>query len=247
MNFTHIRPLNLSEIVKTWENIFFVCIVMIDDYNIDLNTSEGAHFILMNLADQPPIPSMTLPSARSSRRPVGCMLLTFLLGIVVGVIGLLLVGFAFTADRDAGVVPAQSANGAVVVHISATYLTQIVQKNIRSSGIPGAATITNARVIINPKAPITITGDEQLGFLGARKVTITVQPSAQNCSMHMRVLHVDVGGMPITGLVAGTLEDNINQQMHLQVTGLPEGFTYCTTGVQTESGALVVIYSATPT
>jgi hypothetical protein len=174
------------------------------------------------------------------------MLLAFLLGLVVGVIVLLLVGFVFMADRDASPVPASSGNGAIVVHVSATYLTQIVQKNIRSSGIPGAANITNARVILKPNTPVTINGDEQLGFLGSKKVTINIQPTVQNCTMHMRVLHVDVGGVPVTGLAAGTLENNINKQIHLQVTGLPEGFIYCATNVQTESGALAVIYSATP-
>src|SRR5258708_1237027 len=200
-----------------------------------------------NLSSQTPsLPHTIRRSADRRPRPIGGMVLTFFLGLVVGVVGILLVGVTFSADRSASTAPAPSGNDAVVVHVSATYITQIVQKNIHSCGIPGAANISNTRVSLKPNAPMTINGDEQFGFLGTRVVTINVQPSAQNCRMHMQVLHVDVGGMSITGLVAGTIENTINQQIHLQATDLPQGFIYCATGVRTEAGALVVTYSATP-
>ncbi len=76
--------------------------------------------------------------------------------------------------------------------------------------------------------------------------TITLQLSSVACQPHVTVIHADLNGIPVTGFVA-LFESQLNQQLQPQQSGLPTGFIYCMTGVQTQTNEVVLVYSTTPT
>jgi hypothetical protein len=140
-----------------------------------------------------------------------------------------------------------SNKDAVVVRLSKTFLTQLIQKKADFSNVPG--TVSNVQVSQIQQNSITITADDQVGMLGVtttKHFTLILQPVVSNCAVHMRVLHADLQGVPVTN-VAATFENQIDQQMGQTNASLPKGFVYCATGISTESQAIIVSYSATPT
>jgi hypothetical protein len=184
-------------------------------------------------------------SVRPARRPVGCMIGTFLLGILVGAVALALFFVFSQADKPAVAVPPAQGNSTLQVRLSSSYITQLVNKEMQSPGSFG--NVSNVQVQLTNNQMI-VTGDDQIGVLGlsmTKPFTLVVQPYIQSCKPRLHILHADVGGVPATGL-ASSFEDHINQQLHFNVADLPTGFTYCATNVRTESGALIVDFSATP-
>jgi hypothetical protein len=172
----------------------------------------------------------------------------FLLGIVVTVVVGFLVFLSLGGDRQPLATSAQPASGAIVVQMDKTYLTQIIDRNVKTAGLPG--TISNVQVSLVHQGPITITGDDQmsvLGFAVTKRFTLTLQLIVQDCKMQVHLLHADFSGIPVT-TYAAQFETNINQQLQTNTTtDLPQGFTYCMTGVRTEPQGLFSTYSATPT
>jgi hypothetical protein len=165
----------------------------------------------------------------------------------MGILSISLVFLFGGADRPA--VPAASSssgNDAVVVQLSKTFLTQLIQKKANFSDLPG--TVSNIQVAQMQPDSMTITADDQVGILGVtttKQFTLKLQPVVSNCALHMHVLHADLQGIPVTN-VAATFEDQIDQQLAQTGTALPSGFTYCAKQVRTEAQAIVVSYSATP-
>lgn len=169
-----------------------------------------------------------------------------LIGILLGILGVLLYVFSISADQQPLSLPAAPQTSSIVVQVSSIYISQVVQRNIQSAGLPGK--VQNIHVQLAHNQAIKVTGDNVVTVLGidtVRHITILLQPYIQDCQLHVHVLHADLGGIPVTGFVA-TFEGKINQQLQVKVSNLPQGFQYCTVGVHTESNAVFIIYSATP-
>ncbi len=173
-------------------------------------------------------------------------IVTLLLGVGIGVAAILLYALLIATEGRVLITPLPPPGADIVAQVGPTYITHLVDKDIRASGVPGD--IENVRVKLVRGDQMTITGDDQLGALGigvTRHFTIVVQPFVRSCQLQMHVLHADMGGIPVTGFVA-TFEDQVNQQLQVKPTGLPKGFVYCTTSVRTEPQGMFVTYSATP-
>ncbi len=183
--------------------------------------------------------------ARSVRRPWGYMGAALVLGILVGAVPFLLIFLLGGGDRLA-LSSSSSGKEAVVIQLSKTFLTQLIQKKADFAGVPG--TVSNIQITKMQQNSITVTADDQVSVLGistTKQFTLVLQPVVSNCAMHMRVLHADLQGVPVTN-VAASFEDQINQQLGQSNSALPAGFAYCAIKVRTESQALIVSYSATP-
>jgi hypothetical protein len=170
-------------------------------------------------------------------------LVALLVGIVIGIAAIFLYGL--TGDGQIVIVPS-SVKGNIVVEADKEFLTQLVTKNLRDSGMPGQ--IENVTVDLSQGDQITVNGDDGFSVLGigvARHFTFVVQPYVSSCVLQIHVLHADFSSIPVTGF-AQVFESNINQQLQQKPQGLPNGFQYCTTGVRTESGGMFVTYLATP-
>ena len=207
------------------------------------------------LPEQPMPPSLPPQRSRLLRRlriwlrtrngRILLPVITFLLGFLLAVGGLLIYALAISRDVSPLPVATQSA-GAIIVQVSPTYLAEIAQQNLSASGMPG--TVQNVRVAMTQNGPLTLTGDDRFSFLGltvSKPFTIRLQPYVNACQLQVHILHVDLNGIAVTGLIS-SFESQINQELHVKVSELPQGFTYCTTGVQTEPQGLFVTYSATP-
>ena len=168
-----------------------------------------------------------------------------LLGILLGVLAILLYALAISADRPFIVTSPPPSTGNIVVQTDSTYLTHLVEQNLRTSGMPGD--ISDVRVKLVSGAQMTITGNDRFSLLGigvTRQFTLVVQPYVSSCSLQMHVIRADVSNIPVTGF-AQTFESSIDAQLRT-TTPLPQGFTYCVTGVRTEPDGLFITYSATP-
>jgi hypothetical protein len=170
---------------------------------------------------------------------------TFLLGILLGISCLLLYALSIAGDV-APLPPGTLRSGAITVQVSPVYMAALAQQKLASAGMPG--TVQNVQVRLVRDGPITVTGEDQFSLLGLsmmKHFTLILQPYVQTCQLQVHVLHADMGGIPVTGLVAA-FESQINQELRVKVSELPKGFLYCTVGVQTEPQALFIVYSATP-
>ncbi len=179
-------------------------------------------------------------------------ILNILIGLVAGII-LSAAGFSlillFITSGSPGTVPAnQGTNGdlTLTVQFSQAYLTTLAQQHINGAGVPGH--ISNVQVKTTHNAPIVITADDQIGILGltvTRQLTIDVQPYVQDCHVHMHVTHADLGGVALTSYSA-SLENQLNQQLTLNSSTLPHGFSYCATSVSTEDSGVLITLTAIP-
>jgi len=95
---------------------------------------------------------------------------------------------------------------------------------------------------------IQVSGTDTVGVLGfsiPTPFTLTLQPYTQSCQPRVRLIHADLGNIPVTDFTQN-YENQINQEIQLKSSDLPAGFTYCATRISTQSNALSVVYSATP-
>jgi len=168
-----------------------------------------------------------------------------LLGIVLGILAVLLYALAISGDRPFLATPPPPSTGNIIVQVDTAYLTHLVEQNLATSGLPG--NISDVRVSLASGAQMTITANDQFSLLGigiSRQFTLVMQPYVSTCSLQMHVIHADVSQIPVTGF-AQTFEGAINQQLRT-TTPLPEGFSYCVTGVRTQSDGMFITYAATP-
>jgi hypothetical protein len=139
-------------------------------------------------------------------------------------------------------------DASIVVQFSPTYLSQIVTKEVSQASIPGS--LKNIQVTMAHNAPITISGDDQMGFMGfevTKHITIQLQPVIRACQLQVRITSAALSGIPVTFFVS-SFEQRINQPLSNSInrSSLPQGFTYCVTNVRTETNGIFVTYSATP-
>jgi len=186
---------------------------------------------------------------RRRRDAVLNILIGLVAGIVIGVGGFLLFLLSITSGAP-GVTPAsQGVNGnlTLTVQFSQAYLTKLAQQHINGAGLPGS--VSNVQVKTTHNAPIVITANDQIGILGltvSRPLTIDAQPYVQSCRVYMHVTHADLAGVSLTSYAA-SLENQLNQQLTINSSTLPRGFSYCATSVSTEDSGVLVTLTATPT
>jgi len=222
----------------------------------------------MNSLDQPQPPSRSpvsqsiAPSRKPRfartrswlRGPSGRVVVpgvAFVLGLGVGVVALLLYALSLSTEGRVLVTPLPPPGGDIIVQVGPAYITRLLDRNLRNSGLPG--NVENVRVSLADSdrihsAQMTITGDEKISALGidaTRPFTIVVQPFLRACWLQVHVLHADFSGVTVTGFAA-TFEGQINQQLEMNPGGLPAGFQYCATNVRTKPQGLFLTYSATP-
>jgi hypothetical protein len=190
---------------------------------------------------------------RRARRPrsagsIFLMIIAFSVGIIVTLVGLFgYILFFANGNTQPAVSQTSSAAGAIYVQTRTAYMTEVVRKNLNVAGLPGQ--ITDAQVSFTHNGPMVITANIQLSILGistTRQLSVALQPYIDNCELHMRVAQADLQGFPITVFVQA-FESQINNQMQMKVAGLPPGFKYCVTTVQTDPAGLSLTYSASPT
>jgi hypothetical protein len=177
--------------------------------------------------------------------PIALAVGMLLMGLVLGIGIALLYAFAISGN-SARLVTTPARTGNIIVQANKAFLTHLVEKNLRTSGLPG--NIKNVRVTLVSGDQMTISGDDGFSLLGmgvSRQFTIEVQPYVSACQLQIHVLHADLADIPVTEF-ARAFESQINQQLQMKSTGLPSGFTYCMVGVRTELQGMFVMYSATP-
>lgn len=183
---------------------------------------------------------------RSRAGRIISLCLVLLLGILVGVSGMVVLVFAFSADNAPVANPPAPGSSAIVVQIGQAYITHLVSNALQSSGLPG--TVQNVQMTFANGDQLTITGDDVIGVLGvgiSHHFTIVLQPYVSACQIQVHVLHADLGGLTMTQF-ATVFEGQINQQIQVNTSKLPKGFTYCTTSVRTDTSNVYVTYAATP-
>src|SRR5262249_31590272 len=122
------------------------------------------------------------------RSPTGHLvmpLVALVLGMMLGVGAVFLYGLL--GGGPVVIVPS-AVNGNIIVEADKTYLTQLVTKNLRDSGMPGQ--IENVRVDLAPGNQMTVSGDDVLSVLGigvARHFTFVVQPYVSSCFLHIHI------------------------------------------------------------
>lgn len=166
---------------------------------------------------------------------------TFVLGIVVAVVAIVL--YALSISGNGQVLPTPSPQSSDLnIQVGPAYITHIVDTNLHAAGLVNA---TNVRVTLNPADQMTVDGDYQLIFGLSRHFTVVLQPLVASCQLKVHVLQADLGGIPITTFVAA-FENQINQQIQSKPLNLPSGFTYCQTSVRTDPQGLYLTVSAKP-
>jgi hypothetical protein len=181
-----------------------------------------------------------------SLKRITILIVAFVAGFLLALLGVLGYLLFFAADVAPIPTASSSKNGSISAQASSAFVTALIQKNINNAGLPGK--VQNVQVSLTHNGPLIVTGDMHMNVLGVdtlRHMTVTLQPYISACQIHVHVLHVDVQGFPLPFL-AQTVETKINQQMQLNVSGLPAGFTYCATNVHTETSGLFLTYAAVP-
>ena len=207
----------------------------------------------------------TEPVTRGSRSPIGStnasvqpqlvrtrrgnpllFFLLFLLGIMLGVLATLFFILFVAHDRTPIQTAFSTQPSSVTVQVSSGYLTQLVSQKLKTSGLGGD--ISNVQVTLTNNNQIQIRGEDRLNLVIVgitRPFTLTLQPYTQSCQPKVRLIHADLGNIPVTNF-AQNYEDQINQDIQVQSSALPSGFTYCATSTHTQSNALSIVYSAKP-
>jgi hypothetical protein len=168
---------------------------------------------------------------------------TLLVGIVLGIFTFFLISASGAGSLI--VVPAPS-KGDIIVEADRAFLTQLVTKNLKSSGLPGQ--IQSVEVNLTQGNQMTVSGEDMLSILGIgviRHFTFIVRPYVSSCVLQIHIVRADFSNIPVTGF-AQDFESHINKQLQKKPEGLPNGFRYCTIGVRTEHAGMFVMYSATP-
>jgi hypothetical protein len=170
-------------------------------------------------------------------------LIALLIGVVLGVTAIFLSG-------EAGVGPIiivpGSSKGDIIVEADRIFITQLVTKNLTSSGMPGH--IQNVNVTLKEGSQMIVSGEDVLQIFGVqvnRPFTFNVQLYVSSCFLKIHIVHADFSNIPVTSF-AQSFESQINEQLQQKPEGLPSGFQYCTTGVRTESAGIFVTYEAIP-
>jgi hypothetical protein len=188
-----------------------------------------------------PLPPQISPQ-RIPTRSIIIPSVTFLLGAIFGVLSIVLYALSISGTVQALVPVPPPQSSAIKVQVGPTYITQLVEKDLRSSGM---GDVSNVVVNLSEGDQMTISGDDQIVFGLTRPFTIVIQPLIDACQLKVRVLRADLSGISITRFVSN-FEGQINQQLESKSPNLPAGFIYCKTSVSTDRQGLYLTYSAKP-
>lgn len=170
-------------------------------------------------------------------------LVALFVGIVIGAGSLFLYGL----QGDGKVLPVPGPGRTdISVMADKAFITSLVSKNLRQSGLPG--TVENVQVSLASGDQLTINGDDTFNIMGigfTKHFTVIVQPYINQCALQIHVTHADLSSIPVTGFVS-SFESNINEQFRQKPTSLPQGYSYCATGVTTQPTGMFLTYSAIP-
>jgi hypothetical protein len=172
--------------------------------------------------------------------------LLFLAGMVVGIIGFSVALLSGNADHPPVAASPSPSNSALVVQAHSAYVNQIAQQQSGSFGVPGK--VKNIQITFVHAGPVLVTGDDELSLFGlsmTRHFSLQVQLFVDACKPMAHVLRANFSGVPITGFVT-SFEQSINQQLQGNVSGLPSGFSYCMTSIQTEPQGATITFAAQP-
>ncbi len=199
---------------------------------------------------KPPVPVASVPSPAKKRRPlrIALAVLTFLLGIVVGIAAVPLF-FLATPSTNPPITAPPPQPGNVSVQADATLIGPIAEKSLQEAGIPG--TITNLQVQFDQGDQLTITGSYQYIVLGVpvtQNVSIVLQPYVGSCSLQMHILSANYGSIPITSF-ASIFESKMNSKLQqvMPSTVLNGSYAVCISGVHTQTGNIILDITLTPT
>jgi hypothetical protein len=170
-------------------------------------------------------------------------LITLLVGVILGVTAVFLSGELGVGQVM--IVPG-SSKGDIIVEADRIFITQLVTKNLTSSGMPGQ--IQNVNVNLKEGGQMMVSGEDVVQIFGVqvnRPFTFNVQLYVSSCFLKIHIVHADFSNIPVTSF-AQSFESQINQQLRQKPEGLPNGFQYCTTGVRTEPAGIFVTYEAIP-
>lgn len=165
-----------------------------------------------------------------------------LVGLSIGLSSLLWYGLSGAGSL---VIIPNAAQGNLIVEVDKSFLTQLVSQDISSAGLPGQ--VRNVSIALARGDALTVQGDDAYTVLGlslSRHFVVGIQPYVKSCVLQVRVTSANLGGIPVTGFVQ-LFQNKINQQLSKKPAGLPDGFTYCTASVRTETGGMFVTYKAT--
>ena len=170
-------------------------------------------------------------------------LITLLVGIAFGITAVF-----FFGESGVGpiIVEPASSRGNIIVEADRSFITQLVTKNLVSSGMPGR--IQSVNVNLTQGSQMKVSGEDELNILGIqviRPFTFTVQIYVSSCVLKIHIVNANFSNIPVTSF-AQSFESQINQQLQKKPEGLPNGFQYCTTGVRTEPAGMFVMFIATP-
>jgi hypothetical protein len=180
---------------------------------------------------------------RSRTGRVLILLITLLLGIVLGFTALFLFGESGVGPR---LVAPLSSSGDIIIEADSTFINQLVRKNLVSSGMPGK--IQNVHVNLTQGSQMMVSGEDEFSIFGVQVVrpfTFIVQLYVNSCVLKMHIVQADFSNIPVTRFTQN-FESQINQQLEKQPEGLPSGFQYCATGVRTEPAGMFITYKAIP-
>lgn len=172
-------------------------------------------------------------------------IVTFVIGMLTTLLIVLLVASSLGGDRAVVNNPTVSG-GDIVIEIGTGYISHLVAQNLQTAGLPG--TVKNVQVTLASGDQITVQGDDQFSLLGlnfTRQFTVNLEPYTSNCQLQVRVTHADLSGIPVTSFIAD-FEGQINDQLRVNTSSLPSGFSYCDVGARTTPSGLFITYSAVP-
>src|SRR5437763_16482284 len=86
-----------------------------------------------------PLPGSRPPKRHPWLRPL-LFVGTFLLGLIVGGAAVLFYALSIASEGQLISSSASSGSEAIMVQVSSTYIAQLIEKNIRSAGMPGTVT-----------------------------------------------------------------------------------------------------------
>lgn len=183
------------------------------------------------------------------RRPlrITFALLTFLIGIVVGVAAVLLIILA-NSGTNLPIVTLPSEPGNITTQVDAALISPIAEQSLAQTGIPGK--ISNIQVTFTNGAEMTITGQYQYSVLNipiTQHFTIVLQPGVDACKLQIHVIKANYGSIPVTGF-ATIFEKTINQKLQDAVPSTIENGKYaiCVVGVHTRPNSIIINFKATP-
>ena len=186
----------------------------------------------------------------------GCILLptlTFLIGIAVGIVAVLLFILLISGNLPPVPVAMSAASptpGHVIVHIDAATITPLVEQSLQAAEIPG--NITNVQVQFAEGEQMTVTGNYENSIMHVQvsnPFTIELQPLVNECQVQVHILHADFARVPVTRLAA-LFEDKLNQKMQFISKTTAGNITYCLTAIHTDPAGLSATFTViflTPT